>query len=283
MPENSTPFDDVSNTSDTHYGETTSVGSTHSAWAGTDATKPASPSQFGKKSSLLIAVTALLLVAIVVASTWLAIYASFHTVPLATPTSTAPTEQVSLYPTYMPGHGTLVFSDPLNGVRTQFWKPTTGCSYTQNHYQITVVDQTQPVHVCLGPTLRNFAFEVQMTIAKGDCGGLVFRGDLKNNVFYNYMVCQLGVYSLTKYVGNNPGVSLIKITSSPAINGNVNQSNTLGIYANGDNIIVYANGKQLGSVHDNTSAMGQLGLDAVALSNGSTQVLYSYATAWSLQ
>ncbi|HLI07811.1 MAG TPA: hypothetical protein VKV40_14670 [Ktedonobacteraceae bacterium] len=270
--------------------ETNSSGSLPSKVEVCDATAVEPSSLFGRKGGILIAITGLLIIVIIIASTTLALFAAFHRTTLATPTppqksvatlASSPGAPGASYPSYLPGHGSLVFADSLNGTGAQTWKPAIGCTYSQGRYQVTST-MKQPLYVCLGPALNNFAFEVQMTIIQGDCGGIVFRGDMKNNVFYNYMVCALGVFSLAKYVGNNPGVSLIQPTSNQAINGDVNQSNTLAIYAQGNSIILYANGKRLGQILDNASAKGLLGLDSVSLVSNATKVAYSNARAWSL-
>lgn len=231
-----------------------------------------SESIFRGKSGIILAAIGFLIIIIIATSTTLVL----STLPKTSVDSSS--QDTGSYPSYLPGHGTLVLADPLDGTRSLAWKPATGCSYTHSHYQVTTSEN--PLHVCLGPHFRDFAFEVQMTIIKGDCGGIVLRADFKQNVFYNFLVCQLGVFSFAKYEGDRPGVGLLQPQRSPILNGDLHQSNTLGIYANGNTLMLYANSQRLGLIHDNASAEGKLGLDAIALSSNPTEVIYSNARVW---
>lgn len=188
------------------------------------------------------------------------------------------------YPSYLPGHGTLILSDPLDGTHNQKnaqrWKAASGCQFTGGHYQIDT-SATIPLQTCAGPSLQNFAFEVQMTIMQGDCGEIIFRANVASNTFYDFLVCQQGVFSLAKVVGNHPGIILLQPAASSSLNPELNQMNTLAVVTNGNSISLYANMHLLGSVQDSASSNGLLALGAVE-TNGHTTVAFSNARIWSL-
>jgi len=70
------------------------------------------------------------------------------------------------------------FSDPLNE-QDSSWNvgvsPTNGCMFTKNAYHVFVSTRNFN-QICPDPigTLTDFAFQVQVTLIKGDLGGIVF-------------------------------------------------------------------------------------------------------------
>jgi hypothetical protein len=223
---------------------------------------------------------AVFIIIVVGSSIVILLYASHHT---AISTST-PTSANTSYPSYLLGHGTLILSDPLDGAsnqkNAQGWKAKPGCQFTGGHYQIAT-SSSIPLRTCLGPSLQNFAFEVQMTITKGDCGEILFRANISSNTFYDFLICQQGIFSLAKVVGDHPGIPLLQPTASSNLNPELNQVNTLAIVASGNSISLYANKHLLGGIQDNSSSAGLLALGAVE-TNGPTIVAFSHARIWSL-
>lgn len=91
------------------------------------------------------------------------------------------------YPSYLPGHGTLALSDSLNGSNNQYnWDTTSGCNFSNGAYQVGNFQESLS-NFCFASSsnFSNFAFEVDMTINKSDCGGMVFRADSSNYTFYS--------------------------------------------------------------------------------------------------
>jgi hypothetical protein len=131
-----------------------------------------------------------------------------------------------------------------------------------------------------------FAFEVNMVILQGDCGGIAIDGD-KNNpdntqVFYQFVVCQDGTYSFKKgYYETIPG-STGTVTS---FSKGLNSSNLIGIVvANTGAFELFVNGNYMTTVKDtsdNIYKQGFIALCAVPI-NQSTEVAYSNAQAWSI-
>ena len=233
----------------------------------------------GRRGFVFILVVVLIVI-VVSSSVIILLYTSHRTASSTNRSTVANTS----YPSYLLGHGTLVLSDPLSGATSQKnaqgWKAEPGCQFTGGHYQIDT-SSSIPLRTCLGPSLQNFAFEVQMTIIQGDCGEILFRANISSNTFYDFLVCQQGVFSLAKVVGEHPGIPLLQPTSSSSLNPELNQVNTLAVVANGNSISLYANKHLLGSVQDSSSSAGLLALGAVE-TNGPTFVAFSHARIWSL-
>src|SRR5260221_3451508 len=77
---------------------------------------------------------------------------------------------------------------------------------------------------------NNFAYQVQMTILKGDRGGLIFRSD-GSSKFYLFRVDQNGTYNLFLYTNSNSTRNLLEGTAPALIHTGLNASNTLAVVA----------------------------------------------------
>ena len=185
------------------------------------------------------------------------------------------------------GGGTLALDDPLrDNSRGYNWStgrgPATGadCEFQGGAFHVSE-SNVGYFHWCNESTdFSNFAFEVQMTIVKGNCGGLVFRGDSITGKLYGFSVCQNGDYTLTLYVDLR-GATAKKLTSgSPqAIHPGLNVSNVIAVVANGSTLDLYVNTQKIASVTDSTYSHGIIGLIANADDNP-TEVAYSNAKVW---
>jgi eukaryotic-like serine/threonine-protein kinase len=204
----------------------------------------------------------------------------------ATAYAAASARNLDPYPPTIGNH--LAFYDPLSQP-SQWWTeyppdPTYGgaCQFTNGTYQAS---QSQGGHLfyCLAstPKLGNFAFEVQMTIIKGDCGGIVSRFDNTSGKFYDFEVCQDGTYTLNRYV-DTTGANARSLTtngSSSAIHTGLNQSNVIAVVANGSTLDLYVNYQKIDSVTDTSSSNGLIALAVTAKANP-TAVLYKNAKLW---
>src|SRR5690348_14654456 len=61
--------------------------------------------------------------------------------------------------------------------------------------------KTHFFYVCTAEAtdFSNFAFEVQLKILHGDCGGMIFRADSNSGKLYFFEVCQDGRYLFSRY------------------------------------------------------------------------------------
>jgi hypothetical protein len=199
--------------------------------------------------------------------------------PAANATATA-TAAIDPYP---PANGQLAFDDPLSqpyqwdnytndslGLTCQFSNGAYHVSESKIGYVYTCPDQAQ---------FNNFAFEVQMTILHGDCGGIIFRIDTTRNKYYLFVVCATGYYGLEAGLDNTHFKTLVN-KFSPAITSGYNQLNTIAVVANGSTLNLYVDHTKIDSVSNNTSnGAGFIGLAADAASYP-TEVAYSNAKVW---
>ena len=94
--------------------------------------------------------------------------------------------------------GTPALNDPLGanilGYGWQEYSNTIGgCQFSGGAYHATILN-VKYYETCFAQRTNfgNLAFQVQMKIIKGDCGGVLFRGDTTNTKFYYLQVCQDG-------------------------------------------------------------------------------------------
>ena len=189
------------------------------------------------------------------------------------------------YPSYLPGNETLALYDPLDGSSNKYqWDTTGSCSFANRSYNVSISQQnTFNDCVASATNFSNFAFEVVMTITKGDCGGVIFRADSANYKYYFLSICQDGTFSFSKYKANTPPYSDILLNSSKStsyINKGLNHANIVAVVANKSNLMLYVNQHQIGSVTDNAYSQGQIGLLADNYSSPTTGVSYTNAKVW---
>ena len=112
------------------------------------------------------------------------------------------------------GTGTLDFFDPLKDnskghqrSEQSFGNGAAHCGFSGGAYHARE-SRARTFDFCTvqATTFSNFAFQADMTVASGDCGGLVFRLDSANFKLYFFEVCQDGTYLFSRYLdytGNN--------------------------------------------------------------------------------
>lgn len=190
------------------------------------------------------------------------------------------------YPSYLPGNGTLAFYDPLsqpyqwgNASNSSFGG---ACQFTNGAYQISQSKTARFYYCTTSSNFSNFAFEVQMRITQGDCGGMVFRANNSSSSLYFFEVCQTGVYKLIKYV-DNTGTNAKTLISdlSLDITTGLNVSNLIAVVASGSTLELYVNNQKIASTSDGSYSQGEVGLVAGSFSNP-TQVAYKNAKVWVL-
>jgi zinc-ribbon domain len=188
---------------------------------------------------------------------------------------------------YPPGGGKLAMLDPLSNNGLGFeWDVANGsngaCTFTAGVYQVST-PKTQFYYFCASnsTTYNNFAFEAQMKILKGDCGGLIFRGDFNTGKLYLFEICQDGSYNLFIYRDFNGTSTLLANGTSAAIKPGLNNSNTLAVTAQGTTLAAYVNKQKVASVTDGSYSQGSIALVTDAYNNP-TQLAFSNARLWRL-
>lgn len=178
--------------------------------------------------------------------------------------------------------GTLALADPLNKNDIKYsWDENTNCAFTGGTYHAIAPDPRYSDYcIASSSNFSNFAFEAQMTILKGDAGGVIFRVENTNpNQYYNFSIRQDGLYNLE--VVNGSGGPTLTEGSNPAIKQGLNETNLIAVVAQGPNIALYVNHQLLGKVTDSSYSRGPLGLFAVVYTQP-TEVAFSNAKVWTL-
>ncbi|HET9920544.1 MAG TPA: hypothetical protein VFQ30_11920, partial [Ktedonobacteraceae bacterium] len=191
-------------------------------------------------------------------------------------------------PTYilLSAKGTLLLSDPLQDNSKGYgWSNSGSCQFTSGTYHASTPGQ---LAYCNGSAsnvshLNNIIIEVQMTIVRGDCGGIVFRANPASNSYYAFEVCQDGSYTLSSYANNQvSGGQAMMSNTSTSIKKGYNQTNVLDVVANGREIALYVNGQWIPGTNDTTYTSGGIGVLADAVHGHGTDVAYSNLKVWTL-
>jgi hypothetical protein len=188
---------------------------------------------------------------------------------------------------YPPHNGVLVLNDPLTDNSKGYrWSEASisgvaSCGFSKGSYHM-VESRTKTFDQCVANATNfdNFAYQAEMTILRGDCGGLVFRADNSRSNFYIFEVCSDGTYGFAINTGNT-GKYLITHTTNSAIKTGPNQRNIIAVVVNGTSIQMYVNNKLVDKITDGTFVRGQIGL-LVNNFTGPTEVIYNNAKVWKL-
>lgn len=198
--------------------------------------------------------------------------------------ATATAIQRAALPDPYPPQGTLALLDPLN--QPNGWQIYAdsdwggGCTYKGDALQITQEKTGRAFDCNENNVYANFAFQVNMTILKGNCGGINFRGNKSNSQVYAFNVCSDGGFYLNVYTSNSTSNMLIENDASPAIKKGV-RPNTIAVVANGNTFNLYINKQKIASISDSTYSSGTVGLFSNSYSSP-TIVNYQDAMIWTL-
>jgi len=131
---------------------------------------------------------------------------------IANANATATAQTTSQYPPFT----NLALNDQLTANSASGWPSASQCQFTSAGYQVSIA-QAGFNEECFATatSFSDFAYQVTMTITKGDCGGLIFRA-VDNQNFYIFEVCQQGAYNLAVFV-KNAFAGSTKLASSSAI------------------------------------------------------------------
>lgn len=199
----------------------------------------------------------------------------------------AATAQHNAYLSTLTGNGTLVFTDPLKQENGSQWTASSDdvgiCQFADGAYNVKQQSSAPKACNTRDDTYSNFAFEVQLTITQGGCGGIAFRDDVPPpdyGAFYQFRICQNGRYDIAGYASYG-AVMQLPYGTSPAIHLGLGQPNTIGVRANGSSMTFYVNEQFLAQAQDSTYTSGHIGLIAYPY-NGVASVSYSNARFWTL-
>lgn len=174
-------------------------------------------------------------------------------------------------------------TDPLNNADNSIWETTTSCNLTNGAYHASIATMRVIVFCrAMLTDFRNVAFQVQMTILKGDLGGLMFRGsiDASNQVqSYFFALDPVGGFHLFTLVGGT--LNPLHEDTSPAITSGLNNPNLITVIAQDNRFYLYVNKQFVAVVRDNSYSSGEVGLFALDLKLP-TDIVFSNAQMWAL-
>jgi len=181
-----------------------------------------------------------------------------------------------------------VLDDPLSKNDIYKWQEYTnpggfGCIITGGSYHIYLQPYANLVCIAEYTNFSNFAYQVQMTIIRGESGGIVFRVvDFNTNKYYYFYISSDGTYALALSRDEHSSHDrLLRSGSSSFIKRGLKQSNLVAVVASGSNIYIYVNKQYVTSVSDNTYSSGQIGVYAIDITTP-TEVAFSHAQVWNV-
>jgi serine/threonine protein kinase len=210
-------------------------------------------------------------------------------IPRSNATATAQLNATATVYASAVANGAPIINDPLQDNSQNYnWDTTNiqgggGCAFTGGAYHASM-PQTGYISACFAQATNfsNFSYQIQMTIIKGDQGGIVFRADPSKGSFYYFHISTSGAFALETYSNYNPSRSqpLIQRTS-PAIKTGLNQTNLIAVVANGNGLKFFVNMQQIVTVSDGTYNGGKIGVIAEDISNP-TEVVFRNVVVWPL-
>ena len=182
--------------------------------------------------------------------------------------------------------GNPLIDDPLTNKSKSTWQSFQGnlygCTFNGGMYMIRV-EQTNSYLNCSSHknNLHNFAFEVEMSIVKGDNGGLTFRSNSDNSKFYALRIVESGSSFVFGFVLYNNGER--KELQDTIFNEGKQKFNLFSVIAYEHIFYFYINKNFLMKAQDNTLQIGAPGMYALdAADNTATQTVFRNAKIWVL-
>lgn len=195
-----------------------------------------------------------------------------------------PSAQQALYTQSTAGSAAL--SSPLKAQDGASWDVYNaqgggGCAFTGSSLHASV-DHADYYVPCFAQksSYTNMALQAQLTIVKGDEGGLIFRGNSNASQYYIFRISQNGDYGLYLVKSSSDSTTLVE-NSSKAINQGVGQTNLLTVIAKGKDIYLYVNKQYVDHVSDSTYTSGSVGIFGSSNQNP-TDTSFSNVQVWKL-
>jgi len=180
----------------------------------------------------------------------------------------------------------LTLDDSLKNNSGSNWDNNTdhagdACAFSNGAYHVTSLQQ-HFIYLCnaRATDFSNFTYQVQMTIARGDAGGVAFRCDTTRGTDYIFTINTTGLYTLYNYTGNSTA-SVLTMGFTSAIKAGLNQPNLLAIVVYDHEISLYVNKHYINSVNNNVHSHGAIAVVAHNDQNP-TEVIYGNAKVWTL-
>jgi transcriptional regulator with XRE-family HTH domain len=205
-------------------------------------------------------------------------------VPLLWPLITSPNP-------YTPGRGRLTLYDPLKDQGQHLnWQEGQNENGASCQFKRGAYYSTQPLagyfHACLAQatTFRNFTYEVEAILYRGDYLGIIFRATSSlDSKYYLFRIQSDGTYMLKRYVDRVDDHAIL-LDSGPTeqFHKGRGQMNTLAVVAVEQNITLYVNQQQVTTVVDGTYPDGQIGVLAGNEEHPPAEAAFRNVKVWSL-
>ncbi len=181
-------------------------------------------------------------------------------------------------------------NDPLSTNYTNKWTESLSadnkysCAFSGGAYH--AIAQPQNAYTLCLAQATNFgdlAYQVQMTIVKGEFGGIVFRVDSSQTKYYSFLIDRSGTYRLITSVDNTGqhDYDLLKGSSAWFRTG-LNQVNRIAVVARGSSINLYINQQYITGASDSTYRAGQIGVFGGNSTQAPTDVVFSHVQVWNV-
>jgi Domain of Unknown Function (DUF1080) len=215
-------------------------------------------------------------------------YANATSTALAVATANAAATATALQHTYTTATGgTPALNDSLAFNTANGWDEDEaqggagGCAFTNGAYHASLARKGY-YFTCIAENTNfsNFAFQVQMSIVRGDGGGLIFRANGITTKFYQLIIEHDGTYVIAATQDQTHSTE-IGYGQSSTFKRSRGQNNLLTLIARGTHISFYVNKQFAGGISDGTYKSGQIGF-MVDSHTGSTDVAFQNAQVWKL-
>ena len=182
--------------------------------------------------------------------------------------------------------GTPAFFSPLSSQDAGNWDVYntvggSGCAFVGGALHSSINQKSFYVPCFAHAThFTNFVLDAEMTIVKGDQGGLIFRANDAISHFYSFRVSSDGMYSLYLSKDDHHSTPLLYDTSSLIKTGS-GTTNRLTVIAKGSNMYLYINKQYVSSLNDATCISGEIGVFA-GDNNNATDVAFNNVRVWTI-
>jgi len=197
----------------------------------------------------------------------------------ATATATAMTpQQIYTWAT----SGTPVIDDPLDNPENTSWFESTtkegSCTIQDGAYHMSISEPGSSICFAPGSFFHDLAFQIQITILKGDSGGVFLRSQNSTN----YYLCYLNsdgsyVFSILK----DSQQQVLKSDIDSKLVANPRLPHLLTVVARGSTTYLYIDKSFMVQIMDTTYSAGQVGLLASS-ATGQTDVAFQNVKVWGL-
>jgi hypothetical protein len=178
--------------------------------------------------------------------------------------------------------GTPVLNDPLSQSDSNTWSHSDGCVFTGAAYHVNLQKRQASVGCAAQSTnFGNLAYQVEMTLIKGDYGGIFFRATLAKFGEYDVLFSQTGIYYILLSMGTRSiyHSTILQSGTAPSFRAGLNRANMIAVVARGSTISLYVNKQYVTSVTDSTLRIGSIGVRA-SENSLPTEVVFRNAQVW---